>query len=150
MRYFYFYTNADEDTCIGQYGLFANGATATPPSNANYMRVSLRRYEVSALRPADLTAAAAVRLQKKSKATYRTDLEALGTPHTTRARQILQAEIKDGGLFRPDADYFLGDTVHIVTAHGIKGAARVQELTEVEDAEGYRLYPTFSEWEISE
>ena len=149
--YFCFYTNADEDTGIGQYGLFANGATATPPSNANYMRVSLRRYEISStITPAALTAASETRLQTKSLATYKNDVKALGVPYQTKARQILQAEIRDGGLFRPDADYFLGDTVHIVTAHGIKGAARVQELTEVEDAEGYRLYPTFSEWEIEQ
>lgn len=151
LTYYLFYTRAKADSVItGLYGPAEPGKTYTPPKNAAYMRITLRRENEGVLLPADLTAAEAARLQKKSKATYRTDLEALGTPHTTRARQILQAEIADGGLFRPDADYFLGDTVHIVTAHGIKGAARVQELTEVEDAEGYRLYPTFSEWEIEQ
>lgn len=146
--YFCFYTNADEDTGIGQYGLFVNGATATPPSNANYMRVSLRRYDGSALRPADLTAASETRLQNKSLATYKNDMKALGVPYQTKARQLLNVETVDNGLFRPYVDYFLGDTVHIITAHGVSGSAKVQEITEVEDAEGYRVYPTFSEWEI--
>ena len=145
---FCFYTNADEDTGIGQYGTFANGATATPPSNANYMRVSLRRYESSALRPADLTAASEKRLQSKSLATYKNDVKALGVPYQTKARQLLNVETVDNGLFRPYVDYFLGDTVHIITAHGVSGSAKVQEIIEVEDAEGYRIYPTFSEWEI--
>lgn len=147
--YFCFYTNADEDTGIGQYGLFANGATATPPSNANYMRVSLRMYEGgSTLTPAALTAASETRLQTKSLATYKNDVKALGVPYQTKARQLLNVETVDNGLFRPYVDYFLGDTVHIITAHGVSGSAKVQEITEVEDAEGYRIYPTFSEWEI--
>ena len=147
--YFCFYKNADEDTSIGQYGLFFNGATATPPSNANYMRVSLRRYEGgSALRPADLTAASETRLQTKSLATYKNDMKALGVPYQAKARQLLNVETVDGGLYRPYVDYSLGDTVHIITAHGVSGSAKVQEITEVEDAEGYRIYPTFSEWTI--
>lgn len=149
MAYFCFYTNADEDTGIGQYGLFVNGATATPPSNANYMRVSLRMYEGgSTITPADLTAASETRLQTKSLATYKNDVKALGVPYQTKARQLLNVETVDNGLFRPYVDYFLGDTVHIITAHGVSGSAKVQEITEVEDAEGYRIYPTFSEWEI--
>lgn len=146
---FCFYTNADEDTGIGQYGTFVNGATATPPSNANYMRVSLRRYKGSStLTPAALTAASETRLQTKSLATYKNDVKALGVPYQTKARQLLNVETVDNGLFRPYIDYFLGDTVHIITAHGVSGSAKVQEITEVEDAEGYRIYPTFSEWEI--
>jgi len=145
---FCFYINADEDTGIGQDGTFVNGATATPPSNANYMRVSLRRNDFSALTPADLTAASETRLQTKSLVTYKNDVKALGVPYQTKARQLLNVETVDNGLFRPYVDYFLGDTVHIITAHGVSGSAKVQEITEVEDAEGYRIYPTFSEWEI--
>lgn len=144
---FYSAGNADAVIPIG-YGWFAAGYTITPPQNARYMRVSLMRSDASTLEPAELTAASETRLQTKSLVTYKNDVKALGVPHQTKARQLLNVETVDNGLFRPDADYFLGDTVHIVTAHGIKGAARVQELTEVEDAEGYRLYPTFSEWVI--
>lgn len=149
LAYYLFYTRAEADSVItGLYGPAEPGKTYTPPKNAEYMRITLRRENNGVLSPADLTAASETRLQTKSLATYKNDAKALGVPHQTKARQLLNVETVDNGLFRPYVDYFLGDMVHIVTAHGIKGAARVQELTEVEDAEGYRLYPTFSEWVI--
>ena len=51
-----------------------------------------------------------------------------------------------GGLYEIGTDYGLGDTVHIQTRHGITGTARVCGITEVDNAEGYRIYPTFDSW----
>lgn len=45
-------------------------------------------------------------------------------------------------------DYSLGDKVSVVNEYNIKGTTTVSEITEVEDASGYRLIPTFSEWSV--
>lgn len=58
-------------------------------------------------------------------------------------------EILNTDMYQFGADYNLGDTVSVVNQYGIKGTAAVTEVTEVEDAEGYRLIPTFSEWKVN-
>lgn len=41
-------------------------------------------------------------------------------------------------------DYFLGDVVQVVNAYDIGLGARIREIIESEDAEGYKLIPTFA------
>jgi hypothetical protein len=57
-------------------------------------------------------------------------------------------EILPNGQFRYRRDYFLGDTVSVRNAYGIRGNAVVTEVTEVEDESGSRMIPKFSEWVV--
>jgi hypothetical protein len=45
-------------------------------------------------------------------------------------------------------DYDLGDKVSVKNEYGITGTAVISEITRVEDANGYRVYPTLSEWSV--
>lgn len=55
-------------------------------------------------------------------------------------------EIINANTYTYGVDYFLGDKVSTKNEYGIRGNATVTEITEVEDANGYRLVPTLSEW----
>lgn len=58
-------------------------------------------------------------------------------------------EILNTDMYRFGTDYSLGDKVSVINEYGISGTAVVTEITEVEDAEGYRLIPTFSDWKVN-
>lgn len=45
-------------------------------------------------------------------------------------------------------DYGLGDIVTVRTGYGLTTTARVTEITEVEDEDGYKLIPTLAEMEV--
>lgn len=57
-------------------------------------------------------------------------------------------EILDVNVYAFGVDYNLGDTVSIVNEYGVTGTAVVTEITEVEDENGYKIYPTLSEWSV--
>lgn len=57
-------------------------------------------------------------------------------------------EILNVNSYQYGVDYGLGDTVTVKNQYGITGKTTISEITEVEDAEGYRLIPTFSEWSV--
>jgi hypothetical protein len=57
-------------------------------------------------------------------------------------------EILNSDMYVYGVDYNLGDTVQIENEYGITGTAVVTEITEVEDANGYKIYPTLSEWSV--
>lgn len=57
-------------------------------------------------------------------------------------------EILNTNRYTFGVDYGLGDKVAVKNSYGIKGNATVTGITEVEDASGYRLVPTLSEWEV--
>ena len=57
-------------------------------------------------------------------------------------------EILNVNAYTYGVDYSLGDKVSIINEYRIRGTATVTEITEVEDAEGCRLIPTFSEWSV--
>lgn len=63
--------------------------------------------------------------------------------------QEFSGEILDNGMYQYGIDYNLGDTVSIRNSYGIEGTAIVDEITEVWDDNGYRIFPTFSEWSVS-
>ena len=56
-------------------------------------------------------------------------------------------EILNYNMYEYGKDYYLGDKVSIKNEYGITGNATITEITEVEDASGYRLVPTLSEWQ---
>lgn len=52
--------------------------------------------------------------------------------------------------YRPGTDYDLGDKVAVQNEYGITGTARVNEISEVYDSNGYQIYPTLSDWTLKE
>jgi hypothetical protein len=68
---------------------------------------------------------------------------AVATETTTFSGEILNANMYTYGV-----DYGLGDTVQVENEYGIRGTAVITEITEVEDASGYKIYPTLSEWSV--
>lgn len=62
--------------------------------------------------------------------------------------QDFSGEILSVNAYKYGTDYGLGDKVSVTNEYRIRGTTTVNEVTEVEDAEGYRLIPTFSEWSV--
>lgn len=58
------------------------------------------------------------------------------------------AECINTDMYKYGVDYGLGDKVTAINQYHIGANATVSEITEVEDAEGYRLIPTFSDWSV--
>ena len=57
-------------------------------------------------------------------------------------------DIVPGGQFYYRQNYFLGDKVTVRNAYGIQGTATVTEVTETEDASGFRVIPAFADWSV--
>lgn len=53
-----------------------------------------------------------------------------------------------GGVFSLNEHFFLGDIVNVENQYGVKGASRIVEITECEDAEGYTATPVFEDWRL--
>lgn len=62
--------------------------------------------------------------------------------------QDFNGEILNINAYKYGTDYSLGDKVSVINEYKIRGTTTVSEITEVEDAEGRRLIPTFSEWSV--
>ncbi len=62
--------------------------------------------------------------------------------------QDFNGEILNVNAYKYGTDYGLGDKVSVINEYNIRGTTTVSEITEVEDAEGRRLIPTFSEWSV--
>ena len=79
---------------------------------------------------------------------YQTVLCQQGKEELESAKETneFSGEILDINQYIYGVDYGLGDKVSIVNEYGIAGTATVTEITEVEDENGYKLIPTFSEW----
>lgn len=79
---------------------------------------------------------------------YQTVLRQQGKEELENAKETTEfsGEILDINQYVYGVDYGLGDKVSIVNEYGISGTATVTEITEVEDENGYKLVPTFSEW----
>jgi hypothetical protein len=127
-------------------GVVTSGTTLTPPANAVYVRVTLSPYTGETISPSDLTSAKAQILRARQISDYKADVTERGASGITPPLKILNAQIVDTGLYKAGVDYDLGDTVYLETARGVRGSAKITAITEVEDAEGYRIFPTFSDW----
>ncbi len=62
----------------------------------------------------------------------------------------ITAEIINTKTYCYETDYRVGDVVKIITDFGITAVAQIKEMTESWGIEGYRLIPTFSNYEILE
>lgn len=65
-----------------------------------------------------------------------------------RVTTSFNGEILNYNNYTYGVDYNLGDKVSIINEYGVRGNATITEITEVEDASGYRLVPTLSNWVV--
>jgi hypothetical protein len=137
--------DADQNFIQGKW-LYSSGKTYTPPANAAYIRIGLEYRNGGVIDPTVLSSAVVTALCNRSTSDYKDDIKNQGYAYITPNKMEIIGETITGGLYEIGADYGLGDTVHIQTRHGITGTARVCGITEVDNAEGYRIYPTFDSW----
>ena len=140
----YFY-DTDKNYIFTASRIYSAGVTVTAPDGTAFVRVSLIN-SGQAISPSDLTSAKAKILRARSISDYKADVTERGASGITPPLKILNAQIADTGLYKAGVDYDLGDTVYLETARGVRGSAKITAITEVEDAEGYRIFPTFSDW----
>lgn len=75
--------------------------------------------------------------------------QASETIDNSRETVTFEGEVLDTSSYIYGTDYELGDIVQVETEYGIRAAARVTEITEVEDEGGYQLRPTLEEWSVN-
>lgn len=61
---------------------------------------------------------------------------------------IFSGEVDTNFQFIYRRDWDLGDMVTIENEYGVKANARIIEVIETDDENGYKIIPTFSEWEM--
>ena len=149
MRYWaYYYDQNDEYMVRYDYNKLS-GTELAPPSGAVYVRFDAGLNTATGETvPSDLRTASLTRLLNVSVADYKADVAAQGLSGIVPESKIISAQIAETGLYRAGVDYDIGDTVYLETAKGVRGSAKITEITEVEDAEGYRIFPTFSDWTV--
>jgi hypothetical protein len=77
---------------------------------------------------------------------YDEKLKQLCKIHLAKSR--LQDDLNADVFPNNTGHYDLGDRVSVVNRYGIIGSATVTEITETEDASGYRTIPTLGEWSV--
>lgn len=143
--YVQFY-NARSEFIASMY--IANGDTITPPTSATNFRITLHRSIESTLAPADVSSASYTALRDRPIADYKAAVAEQGAVMMNTKTDSISGETIETGLYKLGTDYDLGDTVRVENSYGVKGKAKVEAITEVEDAEGYRIYPTFTDWTV--
>lgn len=58
----------------------------------------------------------------------------------------VEGDIISNGMYTFNEDYFIGDIVQIVNMNDIEAKSRIIEAIYSEDDQGYKLIPTFSDW----
>ena len=83
-----------------------------------------------------------------SDAEFDEKLKQLGNIYLAKAHLLddLNADVFQNNT----GEYDLGDRVSIVNRYGITGSATITEITETEDATGYRTIPTLGNWSVEE
>lgn len=69
---------------------------------------------------------------------------------TAQTKNFSGEIVPNNELYKINQDYFLGDVVQIKTDRGITATPRIIEIIYAEDASGYSVVPTFTEWEVEE
>lgn len=57
-------------------------------------------------------------------------------------------ELETTGVFKYKDDWNIGDTIQIENEYGLTATSQILEIIENEDTSGYRIIPTFGEWEV--
>jgi hypothetical protein len=128
-------------------GIAKNGSTV-PPVEAAYFKVVLYKGMEYMLQPSDVVSVTVTALRDRPMSEYNAAVEEQGAALMTSKTDSISGETIETGLYRLGVDYDLGDTVRVENSYGVKGTAKVDAITEVEDAEGYRIYPTFTDWTV--
>ena len=83
-------------------------------------------------------------------ATYEAMLRQEGTEFLEdhKPTYSFSGEILNSGTFVFGEDYNLGDKVLVQNEYGLTGTSVVVEVSEVEDEQGYRVYPILNEWRV--
>lgn len=66
----------------------------------------------------------------------------------TAVVETFEGEIITNYTYTYKTDYFLGDLVTVKNEYGITGDVRIVEIIESEDAQGYKIVPTFDNWKV--
>lgn len=127
----------------------ANGDTITPISGATKFRVTLYKSMEQTLAPSDVSSASYTALRDRPLYEYQNAVAEQGAALMNTVTDSIKGETIETGLYTIGTDYDLGDTVHVENSYGISGTARVSETTERFDAEGYHIYPTFTDWTVT-
>lgn len=143
--YVQFY-NARSEFTASMY--IANGDTITPSTSATKFRITLHRSIESTLAPSDVSSASYTALRDRPLAEYKAAVAEQGAVMMNTKTDSISGETVETGLYKLGTDYDLGDTVRVENSYGVTGTAKVEAITEVEDAEGYRIYPTFTDWTV--
>lgn len=128
-------------------GIAKNGTTI-PPVEAAYFKVVLYKSPEYMLQPSDVVSVTVTALRDRPMSDYNAAVEEQGAALIVSKTDSISGETIETGLYRIGVDYDLGDTVRVENSYGVSGTARVGAITEVEDAEGYRIYPTFTDWTV--
>lgn len=128
-------------------GIAKNGSTV-PPVEAAYFKVVLYKGMEYMLQPSDVVSVTVTALRDRPMSDYNAAVEEQGAALMVSKTDSISGETLETGLYRIGVDYDLGDTVRVENSYGVSGTARVGAITEVEDAEGYRIYPTFTDWTV--
>ena len=126
-----------------------SGETVTPPENAATFRIGLYKSSNYHLYVEDVSSASYTALRDRPQAEYTAAIAGQGFTLINTVSNSLSGETIETGLYTIGVDYDLGDTVTVENSYGIRGTAKVGAITEVEDAEGYRIYPTFTDWAVT-
>lgn len=128
-------------------GIAKNGSTV-PPVEAAYFKVVLYKGMEYMLQPSDVVSVTVTALRDRPMNEYNAAVEEQGAALMVSKTDSISGETIETGLYRIGVDYDLGDTVRVENSYGVTGTAKVDAITEVEDAEGYRIYPTFTDWTV--
>lgn len=74
--------------------------------------------------------------------------EGYGTVCENKVVKNFEGEIETQTTYKVGVDYFLGDLVQVMNEYGITATTRITEIIESDGAEGYKIIPTFSTWEV--
>ena len=95
--------------------------------------------------------------KKKDDGTYYTDNEYATILRQRGKEKLFETGIIEGLSGEVDTtlqfiyrrDWDLGDLVSVENEYGMTATARILEVIEVDDESGYKVTPTFSEWEMT-
>lgn len=142
-----YYDSSDEE--ISSVTGISKGGTAVPPVEADHFKVVLYKPQGYRLEPSEVVSVTVTALRNRPLSEYKAAISEQGTALMNTKTDSISGETIETGLYKLGTDYDLGDTVRVENSYGVTGTAKVEAITEVEDAEGYRIYPTFTDWTVT-
>lgn len=69
--------------------------------------------------------------------------------HETTVTTAFGGELETTSIYIYKTDWFIGDTVQIENEYGMTATSQILEVIESQDVSGYKVIPTFAEWEVN-